>query len=156
MDPKEVLEIGSKYSKKDLSVRLDEPTLKRIRIGQYRCKRSEVLLLFPNLENEENHRNYFEEDLFHWDSMATQGINSRNIQDAAEGNLTTHLFTRVCRLKDNETQPFVFCGRLKYLSHQKKTVRPVHIIFKNIDYEGATKIDALREIYEWEPPEISN
>ena len=32
----------------------------------------------------------------------------------------------------NITQPFIYCGRLKYIEYEKGTSKPVHILFQNI------------------------
>ena len=43
----------------------------------------------------------------------------------------------------NQTQPFIYCGRLIYSEHEKNTSKPVHIIFQNIDYDDYTKNEDL-------------
>ena len=49
------------------------------------------------------------------------------------------------------TQPFIYCGRLKYLEHDTQTAKPVHIIFQNSDYDDFSDIDDLIDIYLWRP-----
>ena len=50
MDPYKVLQIGGKYTKGDLSEKLDQPSLSFVREGKYRCKNSDSYLLFVDLE----------------------------------------------------------------------------------------------------------
>ena len=50
MKPYRILEIGSKYSKNELSVLLDQPALKYVREGAFACTNSKSYLLFVDLE----------------------------------------------------------------------------------------------------------
>ena len=71
------------------------------------------------------------------------------IVDIISGKLTPHLFVRVKQIRG--TQPFIYCGRIEYVEYDKKTSKPVHILFKNIDYDDYTTNDSLIEIYLWNP-----
>ena len=51
----------------------------------------------------------------------------------------------------NITQPFVYCGRLKYFEYEEGTSKPVHIVFQNIDFQDDTDNEELLEIYSWKP-----
>ena len=44
MEPEKVLDLGSKYSKKDLSSLLDQPNLSFVREGIFNCKNSKYEL----------------------------------------------------------------------------------------------------------------
>ena len=50
MNPFKILSQGDKYSKKDLSTLLEQPTLSLVREGLYHCKNSESTLFFVDLE----------------------------------------------------------------------------------------------------------
>lgn len=150
------LELGYKYSKKDLSVKLDEDALINVREGVYSCKQSASYLLFVDLEKSDKEsrfhfNDYFEGDFFHWDSQTTQHINSPRIQQVVKHELEVHLFVRKAQKIKSITQPFIYCGRLKYLEHDIQTAKPVQIIFQNIDYDDFSVIDDLIDIYSWKP-----
>ena len=153
MDPYKVLKIGYKYSKAQLSENLKQPTISSVREGKFRCKNSNSYLLFVDLEklDKEDKRfhfnDFFEGDFFHWDSQTIQHINSPEIQDVVKGDLISHLFVRVNQKIKSKTQPFLYCGRLKYLSYEKGTSKPVHMIFQNIDYDDYTQNEELIDIF---------
>ena len=54
----------------------------------------------------------------------------------------------------NVTQPFIYCGRLKYVEYEKGTSKPVHILFQNLDFQDNTDNEELLEIYSWKPKKI--
>ena len=88
MKPNLVLELGSKYSKAELTELLNEPTLSSVREGVFSCKNSDGYLLFVDLEKADKEKrfhfnDFFEEDFFHWDTQTTQHINSPKIQENA-------------------------------------------------------------------------
>jgi hypothetical protein len=159
MDPIKILKLGEKYSKKDLSDLLDQDTLSIVREGLYHCKNSESTLFFVDLEKKGKEDrfhfdDFFEEDYFHWDSQTTQHINSPRIQQIVKGERIPHLFIRIQPKIKNQTQPFLYCGRLVYVEHEENTSNPVHIIFQNIDYDDFTEDQELLEIYQWKPGKI--
>ena len=159
MDPYKILKLGDKYSKKDLSDLLDQDTLSIVREGLYHCKNSNSTLLFVDLEkNGKEDRfhfdDFFEEDYFHWDSQTTQHINSPKIQEIVRGERVPHLFVRIQPKIKNQTQPFLYCGRLQSLEYEEKTSKPVHIIFQSLDYDDFTQNQELLEIYQWVPSKI--
>lgn len=159
MEPEKVLDLGSKYSKKDLSNLLDQPNLSFVREGIFNCKNSSSSLFFVDLEKKDKEKkfhfnDFFEGDFFHWDSQTTQNIDSPKIQEIVSGNVTPHLFVRVNPKIKNVTLPFVYCGKLIYHSHEEKTSNPVHIIFQSVDYDDFTENDDLIDIYLWNPLKI--
>ena len=156
MKPISVLEVGKKYSKKDLATLINEPSLLNVREGVSSCKNSNSYLLFVDLEKEDKEKrfhfdDFFEEDFFHWDSQTTQHIESPKIQEVVSGSVVTFLFVRVKQKEKSKTLPFVYCGRVKYVSHEEGTSKPVHILFQNIDYDDFTENLDLLEIYRWKP-----
>lgn len=73
MNLKDLLKLGSKYSKSELSEILDEINLKSSREEIYNCKNHSSTLLFVTLDksskdSSQKYNHYFEEDFFHWDS----------------------------------------------------------------------------------------
>ena len=159
MNPFKTLKLGNKYSKKDLSDLLEQPTLSLVREGLYHCKNSDSTLFFVDLEKKGKEDrfhfdDFFEEDFFHWDSQTTQHINSPKIQEIITGKRTPHLLIRVQPKVKNKTQPFIYCGRLVYSEYEKHTSKPVHIVFQNIDYDDNTDNDDLIDIYHWKPSKI--
>ena len=156
MEPISVLEVGQKYSKKDLASLIDEPRLLNVREGVSSCDNSDSYLLFVDLEKEDKEKrfhfdDFFEEDFFHWDSQTTQHIESPKIQEVVTGSVVTYLFVRVKQKEKSKTLPFIYCGRVKYVSHEKGTNKPVHILFQNIDYDDFTDNLDLLEVYRWKP-----
>ena len=156
MEPISVLEVGKKYSKKDLATLINEPRLFNVREGVSSCNNSNSYLLFVDLEKEDKEErfhfdDFFEEDFFHWDSQTTQHIESPKIQEVVTGSVVTCLFVRVKQKEKSKTLPFVYCGRVKYVFHEEGTSKPVHILFQNIDYDDFTDNLDLLEVYRWKP-----
>ena len=115
MDPQDILNLGQKYSKKDLSILLNETNLSLVREGVFSCKNSNSYLLFVDLEKTDKETRFhfndvFEEDYFHLDSQTTQNFSIPKIQDIVFGKLTTFLLVRVKRKERSKTLPFTYCG----------------------------------------------
>lgn len=102
-----------------------------------------------------SYNDFFEGDLFHWDSQNRQHINTPIIQQMILGRWQTLLFCRVVDKIRSRTQPFVYCGRLIYEKHDKATSNPVHIMFKCLDYQ-LNPNRSLERLYLWTPTEKSN
>ena len=150
--------LGNKYSKKDLSEIFDNPNISIVREGIYNVSNSESFF-FVDLEKKGKEDrfhfdDYFEGDFFHWDSQTTQHIDTPKIQEIVKGLRTPHLFIRVTPKVKNTTQPFVYCGRLKYVEYIEGTSKPVHLIFQNIDYQDDTENKDLLDVYFWKPDKI--
>lgn len=154
----EALVIGNKYSKKDLSEIFDNPNISIVREGIYNVNDSESFF-FVDLEKKGKEKrfhfdDFFEGDSFHWDSQTTQHINSPKIQEIVNGLRTPHLMIRVTPKIKNITQPFIYCGRLRYLEYEEGTSKPVHMVFQNLDFQDDTFNKDLLEIYFWKPNKI--
>ena len=150
--------LGNKYSKKDLSEIFDNPNISIVREGIYNVSNSESFF-FVDLEKKGKEDrfhfdDYFEGDFFHWDSQTTQHIDTPKIQEIVKGLRTPHLFIRVTPKVKNTTQPFIYCGRLKYVEYIEGTSKPVHLIFQNIDYQDDTENKDLLDVYFWKPDKI--
>lgn len=147
------LKVGNAYSKQDLKVLLNEESLGTMREGFFTCKNSPVSILFVDLEKAGKEKrfhfdDYYDGSTFHWDSQPRQSINVPTIQDLVTERRTPILFARVDQKIKGATQPFIYCGRLKFNSHDEKTTKPVHILFDSLDYTDSPSA-ALKEIYEW-------
>jgi hypothetical protein len=152
------LKIGQKYSKIDLSQIFDNKNISIVREGVYNLNESNTLF-FVDLEkmgkeDRFHFDDYFEGDFFHWDSQTTQHIDTPKIQEIVKGIRTPHLFIRVTPKIKNTTQPFVYCGRLKFVEYIEGTSKPVHLIFQNIDYQDDTENKDLLDVYFWKPDKI--
>ena len=151
------LTIGDLYSKRDLADELDEGNLRLVREGIYNFKSESRTFLFVDLEKEGkkdrfHFDDYFEEDWFHWDSQTTQHLNSPKIQEIINGEREVHLFARVVQKIKSQTQPFVYCGKLAYEVYDPdKTSRPIHILFRSLDFQDDTSNEYLQTIYQWKP-----
>lgn len=152
------LRIGQKYSKKDLSRIFDNNNISKIRRCIYNLDKSNTLF-FVDLEKEGKEErfhfnDYFEGDFFHWDSQANQHIETPKIKEIINGSRIPHLFIRVTPRIKSITQPFVYCGRLKYVEYVEGTSYPVHFIFQNTDYQDNTNNKNLLDVYFWKPDKI--
>lgn len=152
------LRIGQKYSKKDLSDLFNNPNISIVREGIYNLNES-TSFFFVDLEKQGKEErfhfdDFFEGDYFHWDSQTTQHIDTPKIQEIVKGQRIPHLFIRVNKTIKSITQPFVYCGQLKYVEYEEGTSKPVHIIFQNIDFQEATDNQDLMEIYLWKPSKL--
>lgn len=97
---------------------------------------------------------YFDGDIFHWDSQTTQHINSPRIQQILKKEIPILLFVRIYPKVKGQTQPFVYCGRIEYVEHDTNTNNPVHIVFQSLDFDETSPNRNLTEIYEWRPEKI--
>ena len=102
-----------------------------------------------------SYNDFFEGNTFHWDSQNRQHINTPIIQQMVLGRWQTLLFCRVVDKINSRTQPFVYCGRLIYAKHDKRSSRPVHIIFGCLDYQLSPHRN-LERLYLWTPSTKSN
>lgn len=150
------IKIGNSYSKVEIGQLASESTLvnqTKFSPGLFRCKNSETIVLFVDLDKktkEEKFKfnDYFDDDLFHWDSQPQQNIASPTIKAILDQSKQVLLFARIYSSVKGVTQPFVYCGRLEFLEFDPNTANPVHITFKAIDFQSGKSI-SLDEIYNW-------
>ena len=100
MIPHDKLTVGEKYSKKDLSILLNQPNISLVREGICHLKNSNSSLFFVDLEKKGKEtrfhfNDFFEGNYFHWDSQTTQHIDTPKIQEIVKGDLIPHLFVRI-------------------------------------------------------------
>lgn len=155
----ETLILGNNYSKKDLSLIFHEKGLLSSREGIFSSGSLNSYLFFVDLVKEGKQdrfhfNDYFDGDIFHWDSQTTQHINTPRIQKIVNKELPVLLFTRVHPKVKSQTQPFVYCGRLEYIEHDENTTNPVHIVYQSLDYDETTQNQNLIGIYNWKPEMI--
>ena len=107
-----------------------------------------AVLLFVSLEKEKyTYRDFFEGDIFWWQSQKRQSRKTKLIADMEAGVKPAYLFARL-RPKDKTTCPFVYCGRLS--APVLENDKPVDCLFHLLDYvQGAT--GSLAELYAWRP-----
>lgn len=155
----ETLILGNFYSKKDLSLIFDEKGLLTSREGIFSSKTLNSYLFFVDLvkdgkEEKFKFNDYFEGDMFHWDSQPSQHINVPRIKSIINKEVEILLFTRIHQKIKSQTQPFVYCGRLEYIEHDENTTRPIHIVYQSLDYDETTQNQNLIDIYNWKPEMI--
>ena len=120
MSMRNKLILGNFYTKNSLSEIIQEPNLKLVREGLYYCKKTDSTFLFVDLVKVNKPKRFrfndkFQGEYFHWDSQTTQHINSPKIQEIVNGEKEVHLFCREFPKIKSKTQPFIYCGVLKYL-----------------------------------------
>jgi Domain of unknown function (DUF3427)/HNH endonuclease len=151
-----LLVLGDPYSKKDLSEILQDATIAVVREGIYTWNKSTFLLFVDLVKKDKEDRfhfnDYFNDDYFEWDSQTTKNINSPSIREIVENKKEVLLFVRIHPKIKNITQPFFYCGRLKYVEHDPKTANPVHIVLESVDYDESNL--PLQDIYAWRPANI--
>ena len=156
---KDKFKLGDFYSKKTLSEIINEPNLKQVREGLYYCKNSNSTFLFVELVKVNKPERFrfndkFQGEYFHWDSQTTQHINSPKIQEIINKEVEVFLFYREYPKVKSKTQPFIYCGILDYLEFDKKTSKPVHMIFQSLDYNDESSNDHLLNLYTWSPDKV--
>lgn len=145
---------GAPYTRTSIGDLINDDRLKTSREGIISSGNN--ILLFVTLDKTKQlnaklqYNDFFENDLFHWDSQTTQTINTPRIQKIVKGEVEVLLFARVHEKTKSKTNPFIYCGRLSYKSHNPDTSKPVHIIFTCLDYEEESNAQ-LAKIYDWIP-----
>lgn len=147
-------ELGQEYTRKDIAEMLSRPNIANTREGLVYLPGK--VLLFVTLEKDEQknaklrYNDFFENEIFHWDSQVSQHYNTAKIQEIVKGQLDVFLFARIYSKTKSRTNPFVYCGAMEYVGFQQGTANPVHFYFASQDY-GREKSDALQRIYSWKP-----
>jgi hypothetical protein len=156
---KENLILGNHYSKKDLSLIFNQKGLLTSREGIFSSNTLNSYLFFVDLvkdgkEEKFKFNDYFDGDIFHWDSQPSQHINVPRIKNIINKEIQILLFTRIHQKIKSKFQPFVYCGRLEYIEHDENKIQPVHIIYQSLDYDEITQNQDLIDIYNWKPEMI--
>lgn len=148
--------IGSEYTKQEIGRISNEPTLvnsAKLSPGLFRCKNSNTIIIWVDLDKKskkDNHKfnDYFDGNLFHWDSQPQLNIDTPTIRSMVNGTKVVLLFTRIYSSIKGITQPFIYCGQLSYFDHDSGTANPVHLVFTSNDYMPG-KNEGLDKIYNW-------
>ncbi|QTN38185.1 DUF3427 domain-containing protein [Cryomorphaceae bacterium] len=148
--------LGSGYSKKDLAQIFSEPNIALVREGIYTLPGTKNTFLFVDLEKEGKEErfhfdDFFQGEFFHWDSQTTQHPETPLIKEIFSRQRRVYLFARERRRVKSKTQPFIYCGELEFIEYEKGTSRPVHMVFRSIDYVETPESKALMRIYLWRP-----
>jgi hypothetical protein len=150
--------VGDSYTRKSLAVLFQNPNIEKSREGI--VSRNGQCLLFVTLDktkqpNKTLHYNdFFQKDLFHWDSQNSQHADTPAIKNIRNGNVEIFLFARIQAKIKGDTQPFICCGKLQFISLDINTKNPVHIIYQALDYQTDPN-QQLKSLYEWEPQVLS-
>lgn len=149
-NPTEIFQLSEEYSRKEIATVLGEKSLSQA--GSYYSKKHDLVILLPNVGSPE-HNNFFENDLFHWDSKKNQDINNSRIQEIVNKKREVILFCRMQWQKNKDkTRSYIYCGKLEYADYDESTSKPVHIIFKSIDHTDDDSADSrIKEIRRWQP-----
>ncbi len=149
-----IFELGDLYTRALIGELLQDARLKSSREGI--LSSGNYILLFVTLDKAKQlntnlrYNDFFEGNLFHWDSQTTQTINTPRIQKIVKGEVDILLFTRVHEKTKSKSNPFVYCGALSYKSHDERTSKPVHIVFNCQDYQDEPNAQ-LAKVYDWTP-----
>jgi hypothetical protein len=149
------LTVGNPYSRKELANLFDDQRISSSREGIFYTSTNKTII-FVTLDKSKKTRedlkynDFFENDLFHWDSQTRQHIETPRIAQLVSGDVNIYLFVRVEEKNKSKTNPFIYCGELEYLSHDALTNKPVHIIFQLINYEKNPSVE-LEKVYSWKP-----
>jgi hypothetical protein len=147
------LRIGQKYTRDELDRLFNTKHLRYCYgIGEV----SAGIFIFVTLDKTKQknqvlkYDDYFEDDLFHWDSKSIQTIESKDIKRIVNAEVPVNLFARVRAGIKQETNPYIYCGEVEYLDHDPQTSKPVHLIYLAKDYQDNPNPE-LKEIYDWRP-----
>ena len=149
--------LGEQYSRKEVGRVLNTDRLDNHREGLLSIEN--YIILFNTLNKKTHQGNiiyndYFEKEFFRWDSQNRQHPETTTIKKIINNECKILLFARIEEKIDGKTQPFVFCGQLKFLAYDKKTSKPVHIIYRSLNYNPHLDRN-LYDLYKWQPPSKS-
>ena len=149
-----IFKLGDLYTRASIGELLQDKRLKSSREGILSSGNS--ILLFVTLDKAKQlntklqYNDFFEGNLFHWDSQTIQTINTPRIQKIVNGEVDVLLFTRVHEKTKSKSNPFIYCGALSYKTHDETTSKPVHIVFNCLDYQDEPN-SQLAKVYDWTP-----
>ena len=156
------LKIGDGYTRHDLDYyfgtekRIAPPSLEG---WFYITSPVECTVLLTGLEKDKkieshNYNNYFEGDFFHQDSQSNMTINTERLKKVINKEHPVYLFCRIRSKIKNNTQPYIYCGQVEYLTHDEHTEKPVHLVYQCLEYQDETDNLDLLKLYNWGPRKI--
>jgi len=153
------LKIGHGYNKKELATIINEPKAAGLQTGLLYCDNQNSTFLFVTLdknkkEEQLHYNDYFDGDYFEWDSQNRQYFDNERIQSIYTNKVNVYLMARISDKFKGKTQPFIYCGELKYFSHDKSSKNPVHITFSCTDFQFEYPNDELKLLYNWKPGDV--
>jgi hypothetical protein len=153
------LKIGHGYDKKEMAVIINEPKAAGVQTGLLYCDNQNSTFLFVTLDKKKkeeqlHYNDFFEGDYFEWDSQNIQSFASDRIQDMYTNKVNVYLMARVSDKLKGKTQPFIYCGKLEYYSHDESSNNPVHITFTCKDFQFDNPNDDLKLLYNWKPGDV--
>jgi len=149
----ETLNLGKLYSRRDVGKVLKTDRLDNHREGLLSIENNIILFNTFNKkthQGEINYNDYFEREFFRWDSQNRQHPETTTIKKIINNECKVWLFARIEEKINGKTEPFVFCGQLKFLAYDKETSNPVHIIYRSLNYNAHLDRN-LYDLYNWEP-----
>jgi len=149
------LQIGSTYTRKSIATATGISQVGTSREGIGSVKGSGACILFVTLDKVNkpetySYRDYFDGQMFHWDSQNRQNASSPLIKSIVAKRVDVLLFCRVVDKIRGATQAFVYCGLVEYYTHDANTHNPVHVVFQAIEFQSSPT-PLLSNIYSWRP-----
>ena len=149
-----IFKLGDLYTRATIGDHLGDGRLKSSREGILSSGNSILLFVTLDKTNQLNaklqYNDFFEGNLFHWDSQTIQTINTPRIQRIVNSEVEVLLFARVNEKTKSKSNPFVYCGKLAYKSYDEATSKPVHIVFDCLEYQDEPNAQ-LAKLYDWTP-----
>jgi len=150
----EQFHIGHPYSRKDVADTGEVPRPKQDRDWSGIVSFKNCTLLFVTLdktgfEESNQYHDFFDENgtRFYWDSQSKNTQTTPTIARIINGE-TVVVFVRLAAKIRNQTQPFIYVGKLIPLDYDGE--KPVQMVFE-VSEHLETPPDQLRAIYNWEP-----
>ena len=145
--------VGNSYSRKDLATVFGEPNIATSREGWYMREGNDYVPFFVTLDKTKAdpkvaYHDFFEDGFFHWESQNQIAISNPRIVKVIEGQVIPMLFVREVAKIKNETQPFIYAGRLTNPIVDRTTSNPVKFVFEHADLDGSEG-EPLRSLIEW-------
>ena len=150
------LKVGSQYSRLQVAEIAKVAPPKNSRDWTGIVQFENCVLFFVTLEKGEGrtdyaYNDYFDGDRFSWESQNRQTQASPVIKSIIDEEIEPLLFVRITDKLKGLTQPFTYCGRLKYTAHAGEN--PVGFWFLSVDYKHDAN-GSLAAVYQWKPANL--
>ena len=125
-----LLSLGAKYKRSDLLTILNIQNVFPTGIREFNnCIFFYVTLDKSNKPTDHKYNDYFESQLFFWESQKQQDSNSPVLQKIINNELVPYLFVRI-----NENDFFTYLGSLSFISYDEETSNPVQFSFETLNF----------------------